>query len=248
MRAFIPCKDGVPLNANFYAAWLGFKEMGFEIIEYFDRKKLEAATKNDIVVGGIGSCRFVLERLKRDIPSLNYPQSLQSYLGRRIWQTTINQVHTDTDSWPLFIKPVQDKIFTGKVVREIADVTSCGTNNTNPEVICSELVDFKAEWRVFVRYGEILDVRPYGGNWRYAFNPTTIEQAIKDFEGAPAGYGIDFGITADNRTLLVEVNDGYALGSYGLQHNLYAQLLSARWSELMGVADELACIGNHPGL
>lgn len=43
--------------------------------------------------------------------------------------------------------------------------------------------------------------------------------------------------TDDGRTLLVEVNDGYALGCYGLQHNLYAKLLAARWAELVGVPD-----------
>lgn len=35
------------------------------------------------------------------------------------------------------------------------------------------------------------------------------------FSDAPNGYGIDFGVTDDGRTLLIEVNDGYALGSYG---------------------------------
>lgn len=70
-------------------------------------------------------------------------------------------------------------------------------------------------------------------------------RAVKEYRDAPAGYGIDFGVTADRRTLLVEVNDGYALGCYGLQHDLYAQLLSARWSELVGVEDELSYVGSH---
>ena len=30
-------------------------------------------------------------------------------------------------------------------------------------------------------------------------------------------------------TILAEVNDGYALGSYGLRRNLYVLPLSARW-------------------
>lgn len=96
-----------------------------------------------------------------------------------------------------------------------------------------------------MRYGEILDVRPYKGDWRLHFDPSTIESAVKEYRDAPAGYGIDFGVTADRRTLLVEVNDGYALGCYGLQHDLYAQLLSARWSELVGVEDELSYVGSH---
>ena len=43
-------------------------------------------------------------------------------------------------------------------------------------------------------------------------------------------------ITLDN--ILIEVNDGYALGSYGLFYLDYAKLLSARWAELIGIQDE----------
>lgn len=43
---------------------------------------------------------------------------------------------------------------------------------------------------------------------------------------------MDWGVTDDNRTLLIEVNDGYALGNYGLHPSLYAALLEARWHEI----------------
>ncbi len=246
MRAFIPCRQQVPYNTNFYSAWLGFSDMGFEIVPYFEPVELLGARREDVVVGGIGSCHAVMRRLGVQIPRINYPESLRPFLGRKLWQSTIDQVSNDPESWPLFVKPVEDKRFTGKAILGISDLVGCGTSGENPEVICSEVVDFKAEWRCFVRYREILDVRPYKGDWRLHFDPSIIERAVKDYSDAPAGYGIDFGVTGDGRTLLVEVNDGYALGSYGLQHDLYAQLLAARWSELMGVDDELAYIGLHP--
>lgn len=65
-----------------------------------------------------------------------------------------------------------------------------------------------------------------------------VDAAVIDYKSAPAGYALDFGVTRDGRTLLVEINDGYALGCYGLQHNLYAKLLEARWAEMVGVPDE----------
>lgn len=77
-----------------------------------------------------------------------------------------------------------------------------------------------------------------GAAARHVAEAAVIESAVKDFAGAPAGYAADFGVTGDGRTLLVEINDGYSLGCYGLQHNLYAQLLSARWAELVGTEDE----------
>lgn len=41
------------------------------------------------------------------------------------------------------------------------------------------------------------------------------------------------------KTILVEFNDAYALGNYGLHHIAYAKLISARWSQLLDRPDEL---------
>lgn len=58
------------------------------------------------------------------------------------------------------------------------------------------------------------------------------------FWSAPAGYAVDFGITDKGETLLIEVNDGYAFGCYGLLNIYYSKLLSARWAELTDTRDE----------
>ena len=46
------------------------------------------------------------------------------------------------------------------------------------------------------------------------------------------------GVTDTGESILIEINDGYSLGAYGLQSVQYAQLLSARWAELTGTEDE----------
>ena len=126
------------------------------------------------------------------------------------------------------------------VVRSTKDLIGCGIQGVDQEVYCSEVVKFEAEWRCFVRYGQILSVRQYKGDWRRHYDPEVIENAVKEFRSAPAGYAIDFGLTDDGRTLLIEFNDGYALGCYGLFYIDYAKLLSARWAELTGTEDECA--------
>jgi hypothetical protein len=35
--------------------------------------------------------------------------------------------------------------------------------------------------------------------------------------------------------LLVEINDGFALGAYGTPPALYAQMLAARWKQMVGL-------------
>lgn len=49
---------------------------------------------------------------------------------------------------------------------------------------------------------------------------------------APVTYALDFGVTDEGQTLLVEFNDFTSLGSYGLDPKLYASLITERWMEL----------------
>lgn len=131
------------------------------------------------------------------------------------------------DNWNVFIKLVEDKKFTGVVVRSTKDWVGCGTYGEDPDMLCSEIVKFAAEWRCFVRYGNILDVRRYKGNWRAHFDCAVVEHAVAQFHSAPTEYSADFGLTDQGKTILIEVNDGYALEHYGLFSVSYAKLLAA---------------------
>jgi len=53
------------------------------------------------------------------------------------------------------------------------------------------------------------------------------------FTGAPVAYSLDFGVTEDGRTLLVEANDFYFLGCYGLSPLSYALAIADRWKEIV---------------
>lgn len=203
-------------------------------------EELQKSFREDIVIGYVDTVRHRLYDFGILTPDIDYPDELKAFLGRKIWKTKMSQVSNYPERWPVFVKPVEDKKFTGVVVRSPRDLMGCGTCGEDPDAFCSEVVDFRAEWRCFVRYGRILDVRPYKGDWRLHYNPCVIEQAVKQYASAPNGYAIDFGLTDDGRTLLIEVNDGYSLGCYGLFYLDYAKLLSARWAELTHTIDACA--------
>ena len=237
MKAYIQGRRGIPGSVNAYDAYLGFYDMGFEVEVFDDAKVLKEASREDVVVGGIGIIRPHLESLGALCPSIDYPEEMGPFLGRKLWRTTINHVNSEVGSWPVFVKPVEEKRFTGCVVRSTADLVGKGCQDDDFEVICSEPIKMLSEYRCFVRRGEILDVRRYRGDWALAPNKSVVEAAVEAYVSAPAGYAIDFAVTDEEETVLVEVNDGYSLGSYGLWHDLYAQLLSARWFELVGAPD-----------
>lgn len=239
MAVYIQCdKRGLPASHNFFTAYEGFKELGAEMYFFTDADELIQAKPEDIIIGFVQMVRYQLQQLSIPIKEVDYPEELYPYLGRRIWRSTINEVNTHPEQWPVFVKSVEDKFFTGVLVRSAGDLIGCGEVDQDVEVLCSEPVEFVTEWRCFVRYGRILDVRHYKGDWRKFLDVHIVEQAVRNFTSAPHGYAIDFGLTNEGQTLLVEVNDGYALGAYGLFHIDYAKLLAARWAELTGTEDE----------
>ena len=96
----------------------------------------------------------------------------------------------------------------------------------------STLFTIISEWRLWVLQGEIVGLCPYKGRWDVFPDPSVLKAAVAAYHSAPAGYALDFGITDEGKTLLVEVSDGYALASFGLKSRLYMQILLARWQEL----------------
>lgn len=239
MKVYIQSdKNNIPKNVNVMNAYQGFFEMGFEIVHYQTTAQLWDSNREDVIVGGIGAVKSRLYDFGITAPDIDYPQELNKYLGRKVWYTKMSEVNDHPENWPVFVKPVEEKQFTGVAVYSTKDLIGCGIAGVDQDVICSEVVDFVAERRCFVRYGKILDVRNYYGDWRKELDYRVIENAVADYASAPNGYAMDFGLTADGRTLLVEVNDGYSLGCYGLMHYDYAKLLSARWAELTGTKDE----------
>lgn len=243
MKAYIESdRFGMPLNYNFYKAYQGLHEMGYETIPFSSNSELGTASLEDIIIGYVNTVNHYMYDHGIKLPNLDYPDSISEYLGRKIWMSTLSRVNMNPELWPVFIKPVENKQFTGVVVRSPKDLIGCGKAYIvgDSQVYCSEVVDFITEWRVFVRYGRIVGVSQYSGDWRKSIDAALVENCIKDYHDAPAGYSADFGLTRDGRLLLIEINDGYSLGSYGLYYADYTKLLLARWSELTGTVDDFA--------
>lgn len=238
MRVFIQAKNGTPTDQDHFNAYIGFREMGFETVFFETFEELAESKMDDVVVGYIGTVAARLRDFNREIEDMDYPEVLRKYLKRRLWKSTANTVNSNPEMWPVFMKPIHNKKFKGRIIREPADLIGCGSYYEDYPVYCSEVKEIIAEFRVFVLYGEIIDVRRYGGRWDVACDADVVESCVKDSEGAPKAYALDFGVTKDGETILVEVNNTCSIGSYGLEPVLYARFLSARWAELTGTTDE----------
>ncbi len=241
MKVYIQTdKIGNFYNVNAFIANEGFELLGWETQKYFLIDEITDKNPETLVVGGIGNVRKRLKHLGIDKPlnEIDYPAELTNYLGRKVWTSTIEELFDNEQNWNVFIKPKNDtKKFAGKVVKEFKDFIGLVDKDNPTEIWCSERVNFKTEWRCFIRYKSILDIRQYKGVWDSKLDLTIIENAVKDFKSSPNAYALDFGIDENNKMKLVEVNDGHSLGSYGMSSINYAKFLSARWAELTKTKD-----------
>lgn len=234
----------IPHSMNQANAMYGFREMGAEIVPYHVIDDIyDEVTREDIVLDYIDQCNEIFKKFGVTPHIPDYPEIFTPFLGRKIWKDTINSISCDEKKWSAgyFVKPYKDKAFTGKIIKSIADLIGCGNHSENYEVMVSEPIDICAEWRCFITYDELIDVRPYKGQYLYHYDPAVLTEMMKVFktwEDRPMGCSMDICVTKDGRTLLVEFNDAYALGCYGLYSVYYAKLISARWSQLLDVKDE----------
>lgn len=61
----------------------------------------------------------------------------------------------------------------------------------------------------------------------------SIAQDPMKWPNRPMACAIDIGVTSNHKTILIECNDAYALGSYGLVNLRYAKFISARWAQIL---------------
>lgn len=240
--AYIQRIDGEIASEVCYTAWCGFRLNGVHT-EFFQWPDLKGGnlrlTPETLVVGGLVQIFHALKRLGVDPPAaLNLPDILTAYRGRRIWASTFGELHRAFRAGrgePVFVKPLTAaKAFTGYVIACVDDFEPTIHLPAHMPLQCSELVTFAAEWRYFVHKNEIVGVGHYAGDPVRHPHPDVVRSAVRDYQPeAPVAYGIDFGVTADGRTLLVEVNDAFALGCYGLGAARYARMLEDRWSQVV---------------
>jgi len=241
-RVFIQKENGEIVNENAYVAYYGFNKLGYEIY-FYEETPPKDLYSSDIVVGWIKCVKTALKNIGITPPGeIDYPEDLMEFFGRKIWKSNLSKIKEE--DYPVFIKPQVGKYFNGKLVTKFSDMIGFKYEAKGGcDIWCSEPVNFLVEYRVFIRYGQILGARKYKGNPFLSIDEKVVRKAIEKFKDIPAGCSMDFGLTDDGRTLLVEVNDGYALGSYGLYPTLYAKMVAARWAELTDSFDELHSTG-----
>ena len=214
---------------------------------------------SDMVVGDMAWIRLALGKFNIPMPRApDYPDCLKHLLRRRIWTTTLGEVcrylerevsSKGLDKTPnVFIKPATDtKLFNGLVEPRDQMIQFVAMQFPKSlSVVCSEIVDMVSEYRAYCINGVVKSIAHYlGPDMREKLDAKLIHEAGATlFKHRPdlAGCGLDFAVVKKSdgafETVLIEVNDGYALGiyeegSHGIGERDYTDMLIARWRTLV---------------
>ena len=236
-------EDGDYASINVATAAAGFRSLGATIERYIKIDDILGwVTKNDIVVDGVRQTEQVFQKYGIICNVSDYPEVLLPFTGRRIWTDTVGNLRKGC-SEALFVKPTKEKLFTGRIITSPQDWAPLINIPLGQEVYCSNIIDTQSEYRAFIRYDKILDVRLYHGDYHYSVDSSLIDSALVAFtkwEGHPSACALDFAVTNKRNTVFLEFNDAYSIGAYGLDPSVYARFLTTRWTQLMDVPDPYA--------
>lgn len=195
-----------------------------------------------LVVGDMPCIYGALKQLAIPLPEPNdYPASLTNFLHRNIWQSNLKNLETklrDSYSPGIFAKPAsRHKRFTGCVLESEYDLSQVYGVSRQEKLLCSEVVTWVSEYRIYIVHSEIRSVDHYAGDVGVMIDMEEVHLAIQALDNAGesyTGYAIDFGVLASGQTALVEMNEGFAIGAYNIDSKNYTDMIWARWEELLG--------------
>lgn len=251
---YVQFYDGIPATRNLYDSFIGFRARGHRVIPFEaftngpeESQILKNITRDDVVCCGIPIFRKVMKFLGVAYESIDtYPQALQEFFGRKITRTTLGAVRSTytRESPSFFMKPVDQKLFTGLVIDSGRAMLRTVDYDDDTPVFVSDVVSFLSEHRVYVNQTNhwnqhgILGCRNYEGHPLIFPDRETVENIVSAFnENGPIAYAVDVGVIRrgdELKTVVVEVNDATCLGNYGLPSPLYAEMLEARYREIVG--------------
>lgn len=224
------------VDTSVCAAYHGALSNGYDStnIKFFEDASRIPSGRTNMVVGWISELTKYMEENGIVVPDpMNIPTDLYRFTDRNVSVITMGQFRSG-HNLPIFIKPHSKlKFFDAGVMRKQSSVSFFDHVPDDFLVMTSDVVDIISEWRAFVIDGEIVGLKNYIGDFTRMIDFGFANNIVSQFRSAPISYSIDFGLTSGGETILIECNDAWSVGDYGLDPNVYFQFLRRRWVDIM---------------
>ncbi len=243
MPAYIQYKDEFPVTVDMAIALHGFKDSLIDIKPFTYEQIINNEISNEILkrnvfVGTTITMQEIFKRLNKVPDSITFPDIRTDFknssLGEVIKQFEIDLI-------PVFVKPLEIKLFDGYVLKHEYDLSYLKVYPRDTKVMFSPVYDILAEFRIYVANDQIADIKNYGGDVLLPLQEQhikEIKQILKDNrykKNFPTTYTMDVAIcrSPSPEFLVLEYNDFWAIGNYGLDHIEYAKFLRQRYFEII---------------
>ena len=243
MKAYLETYCGEWIFDYVYSSRNPLIRKGFEIKKFaFEDINDYYFSKNDILIGTVESTVVFFNSLNVKIPEpIGFYNWMSPYLQRNVSKTTLGEaIKIQND---IFIKPSDKvKLFTGYVIpktmsEDKRNLFFGNIDHQTPVFISDALQPFTSEFRCFFEEGILVGCKPYTDNFKQY--PTSkefkiIEKAGKQLynETDYKAFTMDWGYS-NKQFVLIESNDMWAIGSYGLNENIYTDLIVKRFKQIL---------------
>lgn len=190
----------------------------------------DSLLRNNLFVGSVEFMRLVYYRMGIDdvrLPANSNREHYTSSLGEIKRQTKLGK--------KAFIKPYDIKLFTGFVIDQMQH-SSIQDIPDDTQIMVYDVFKYpiESEWRCYVHYNKVKYVGNYSGDLYVNINGAYLESVIKEnSSNFPCAYTIDIGILTNGENVVVEFNDMWAIGNYGVPNDLYLRMLKDRYFQVV---------------
>jgi len=226
-----------------YSAYEGSQHLGNKVKCFNNINEVPFRFDDDdkipLVIGCIESVKTYLTKWGIKVPEpLHIPQELLYWTNRKIVETTLGEFKNKKSKYPIptFIKSHELKLFPSGVINEESsrsDLMFPYPDDT--KIILSNVVEIISEYRCFVTKGKLIGIQFYQGDFMTYPNIDNIISMINSYSNCPISYTLDVAVIWQNNhyeTVLIECNDGWSVGTYGLDGEKTIKFFQNRWLEL----------------
>ena len=230
---YIQKKDNedIPHHFDCACAMYGAIDLGLDYIlvsfEEVKNGKFDSLVKNNLFVGSVEFMTEVFNRVGIEQPRLPI-NNLRPYEEMKLRDFKYE--------YPVFIKPKSIKAFTGFVVDDYSK-SMLNTLDKELDIIIQQVINFNSEWRFYIFRNKIVDIRHYSGRMDINLigavnNFNKLDDST--FKNFPETFVMDIGFYNDSDSYtIIEFNDMWAIGNYGVPNDLYVRMLKDRYFDII---------------
>lgn len=198
--------------------------------EEIESGKFDFALRSNLAVGSVEFMKLVFSRLGLD--DIRVP--LNS--NREHHVSTLGEIRRSAESGNKhFIKPFDIKLFTGFVIDQMQYPHIKSIPDETPVMVYEPFkYPIESEWRCYVLYNRVEYIANYAGDFLVNLDGVYLRKVMNENRSTfPSAYTIDIGVLANGENVVVEFNDMWAIGNYGVPNDLYLRMLRERYFEII---------------